>query len=412
MTKGERIIVPEGRHSRRGASSSTRFIACPGSIQLTEKLIADGTIKPTTNRAAAEGTAAHLVHSSCLEDGTDAESMRGFEIEVADWVFVVDDEMIEGVQESIDWIRSRVSDAKAMGFEVDLYVEKSFTSFSDEDVYGTADVILHIIGWGLIVFDFKYGRGVTVEPVSDQNYYYSYLAAENLLPPDASDTIVESWISQPRIPHPEGTIRSHLTTVEEVTDWWYTTLLPSIVATREEEAELVLGEHCRFCPNKGHCPALKAEVFEFPMGIAPTHLTDTELGEVLQRLKAIDSVKSTFEQEALRRARNGDKLPGFKLVRKKANRAWKEKQAMKEANTGEMIQIEFEDAVIEEFGEEAYEPRKVRSPAQIEKLDGGKEFASTWAYKPDLGLTLAAESDKRPEVLSNMERLRGVARRH
>ena len=386
-------------------------MACAGSIQLTERLIAEGTIRPTTNRAAAEGTAAHLIHSSCLEDGTDAESMRDIEIEVADWIFVVDDEMINGVQESLDWVRNRISEAKAIGFEVDLYIEKSFTSFSDDDVYGTADVIIHIIGWGLIVLDFKYGRGVTVEPTSDQNYYYAYLAVENLLPPDAPDTIVESWISQPRIPHPDGTIRDHVLTVDEVTNWWYDTLLPSIVASREEGAELVLGEHCRFCPNKGHCPALKAEVFEIPMGIAPTHLTDVELGSILQRLKAIDSVKSTFEQEALRRARNGDQLPGFKLVRKKANRAWKDKQAMKEANSGEMIQVEFKGAVIEEFGEDAFEPEKVRSPAQIEKLEGGKEFAATWAYKPDLGLTLAAESDKRQEVKSNMERLRGVARR-
>lgn len=408
-TVADRIIIEEGRHSKRGASSANRWRNCPGSINLTEKLLAEGSIKILTNRAAAEGTAAHLVLSTCLEDGSDAQEMKDTIIEVADWSFVVDDEMVEGVQESLDWIRNRVSRAKKEGFEVHLYVERGLESLTDEDAFGTPDTIIHIVGDRLIVVDFKYGRGVSVEPHSDQNGYYGYLAVENYLNSPDDVKVVESWIHQPRIPHPDGTIRRHITNAKELTDWWFNEVLPDIEATRDPDAELVIGEHCRFCANKSHCPALKSEVFEFPMGIEPSHMTDDELGQALTKIKAIETLKETFEREALRRARAGDRIPGWKLVRKKANRTWKEKQPVRNPdNPDEMVETTIEDAARAAFGMEAYSDPKLKSPAQIEKLDGGNDFASHWAYSPDQGLTLAAESDKRMEVRPNIERVRAT----
>ena len=72
-----------------------------------------------------------------------------------------------------------------------------------------------------------------------------------------------------------------------------------------------------------------------------------------------------------------------------------------------MIEIKLEDAVNEEFGLEGFTDPKMLTPPQMAKLDGGQEFVSKWAYKPDKGLTLAALSDKRTEVRPNIERLRG-----
>jgi hypothetical protein len=407
----DRIVVEEGRHSTRGASSSTRWRNCHGSINLTEKLLAEGKIKNITNRAAAEGTAAHLVLGACLEDGSDANEMHDVMIEVGDWTFVVDDEMVAGVQETLNWVRNRVSRAKVDGFEVTVYVERSLGSFTDDDVFGTPDVIIHIHDDRLIVVDFKYGRGISVEPTSDQNYYYGYLGVENYLSDPNEISVVESWIAQPRIPHPDGTIRRHITNAQELIDWWFNELLPDIAATRRPDAELVIGEHCRFCPNKGHCPALKNEVFEFPIGIDAIHLTNEQLGDILNKLKAIKAVEATFEAEGLRRARQGDKIPGFKLVRKMGNRVYKNEQPIRDPeDPDKMIIMKLEDAAITEFGMDAYTNPTLLSPAQIEKLPGGNEFARLWAYKPDNGLTLASVSDKRTEVRPNIERIRGVAR--
>ena len=403
----EQIFVEEGVHSQVGASSAHRWRPCAGSNNLISKLMKDGSIKPRTNRAAAEGTAAHLVFAACLEDGDDAVAMAGMEIDVEGWTFEVDPEMVKYIQEGLDWVRNRIAKARKDGFEVKLYVERSMSSFSDDEAFGTADVIIHVIGQRLIVVDLKYGRGISVEPDSDQNFYYGYLAVENYLESMDAVKVVESWIFQPRIPHPNGVFRKHITNAAELQDWWFKELLPDMVATRDPQAELVIGEHCRFCPAKGHCPALKSEVYEFPTTIDPSHMTDDELGEALIKLNALSQVMSTYQGEALRRARGGAKVPGYKLVRQRGNREWKQNQPVQNGK-GEMVETAIEDALLSEFGVDAYTDPKLKSPAMIEKMDGGNDFASQWCFSPDKGLTLAPESDKRSEVKPNIERFYGT----
>lgn len=411
-TAGSRIVIGPGKHSLRGASSAERWLNCEGSINLTEKLARDGMLESGSSRPAAEGTAAHLVLSTCLEDGSDAIEMKDIEIEVEHWLFIVDDEMVVSVQETLDWVRDRISRAKKEGFEAKLYIEKGLSSFLDEDAYGTADILLHIIGDRLIVVDFKYGRGVSVEPTSDQNAYYGYLGIENYIDDPASTIVVESWIAQPRIPHTDGTIRRHVTNCEELTDWWMDTVIPGIERTRNPNAPLTIGQHCRFCPNRGHCPALKNETFEFPLGIDSNHLSDEELGAALVKLDALEALKPVLQAEALRRARQGDRIPGRKLVRKKANRVFKDTMALPSPDDAdEMIEVKLEDAATSEFGLDAYAEPKLKSPAQLSDLEGGKEFVSQWAFTPDNGLTLAGLKDKRPEVKPNIERLRGRAKK-
>jgi len=348
------------------------------------------------------------VLSSCLEDGSDAIDMKDISIEVEEWVFIVDDEMIAGVQECLDWVRARISRGQAEGFEVTLYIERGMSSILDDDTYGTADIMIHIHGDRFIVVDFKYGKGVTVEPTSDQNAYYGYLGIENYLDDPTSISVVESWIAQPRIPHPEGTIRRHITNYGELSDWWLNVVLPGIEATRDIDAHLVIGQHCRFCPNKGNCPALKNETFEFPLGIDTNHLSDEELGDTLIKLDAIEMLKGPLQAEALRRARQGDRIPGRKLVRMKSNRKFKDTMALPSSDDADqMVEVKIDDAVVSMFGLDAYSDPKLLSPAQIEKLDGGEKFVAQWAYKPDNGLTLAKDSDKRVEVRPNIERVRG-----
>ena len=78
--KVEQIFVEAGVHSQEGASSAHRWRPCKGSNNLIKKLMDEGAIKPRTNRAAAEGTCAHLVFAACLEDGDDAIAMAGMEM--------------------------------------------------------------------------------------------------------------------------------------------------------------------------------------------------------------------------------------------------------------------------------------------------------------------------------------------
>ncbi len=399
-TSVNRIVVEPGTHSSRGASSASRWIACPGNILLTERLAKQGKISTGSSVAAAEGTAAHLILSTCFEDGTDAHEMEGVEVEVEGMVFIVDQVMIDGVQECLDWVRNRIAEAELEGFETTLLIEKSMTSMFDEDVYGTADIILIIHGDRIIVVDFKYGRGVTVEPDSEQNFYYIYLVIENYLGPHPDDFIVESWIAQPRIPHPEGTIRCFDTTTKEIEDWWMNVVLPAIEATRDPTSPLVMGTHCKFCKNKMHCPALQGEVQEFSVGAVPSTLTEVELGVMLDKLATLRAYHPLVESEALGRARQGIRIPGRKLVRKMSNRIYRDTLTEPdEFDAEKTVVLKLDDAATKQFGDDAFVEPKLKTPAQIEKLtNGGRDFAKRWAYKPDAGTTLAKESDKRTEV--------------
>ena len=85
---------------------------------------------------------------------------------------------------------------------------------------------------------------------------------------------------------------------------------------------------------------------------------------------------------------NGHPVPGYKLVAKRATRQW------------------VSDAKIEAWVDannikDAYEPVKIKSPAQLEKtLKKAKiEFPAEMAVAISSGDTLAPESDPRPAVL-------------
>jgi hypothetical protein len=389
MSKAVRI--EEGKHSTVGASSAYRWLACPGSVGLAAKLVEQGHNINRTSRAAAEGTAAHTVLSDCLDSGRDAHEMAGNVLAVSDFEFVVDDEMVEAVQECLDFVREKVTRYESEGHTVHLYVEKGLSSVWDEEVYGTADVIIHVVGERLVVIDFKYGKGVTVEPTSIQNGYYGYLAVENYLGSDESVKVVESWIAQPRIPHAGGTLRRHITSEAALSDWWFSVILPGIQATREEDASFSIGEQCRFCPAKNNCPALKGEAFDVKTDIDPSHLTGDELGQLLVKVDAVKRYLEGLQSEAYTRCLRGDDVAGFKIVKKMSKRVWKP-------------DAEMELEAFELFGKDAYKKPDMLTPPQLEKaVDGGKEFVKKWAYKPENGLTLAPNSDKRSAVVSLMD---------
>lgn len=397
-----RVLIPEVPHSTRGASSAHRWLKCAGSIQLAERITREGGKINRAGPAAAEGTTAHTVSSTALEEGTEAWEFAGMEFTVGDWSFIVDEEMQASVQTYIDLVRSILIEYK--DDKPVLYIEKPLSSILHEDAWGTPDAIILIPGKKLIVIDFKHGRGVSVEPTSSQNRYYGYLACENYLDSFDDVPMVELWIAQPRIPHPQGVCRKFEITPKELEEWWNDVLIPGIEATYDPNAQLVVGEHCRFCPARDACPALKKEVFDFSLEIEPDHLTEEEIGEILEKKSAILKYFERAEQEAFKRAMQGKYIPGQKLVRKKTNRVFRDKLTVPDPSDPEkVIVLELEETAKQTFGDEAYTEPTLRTPPQIEKLDGGKSFVSRWAYKPDAGLTLAPESDKRVAVKRPME---------
>lgn len=380
MSEAQTIEMEDVRHSHLGASGSWRWMNCAGSVNLIAKLPEE--LANRTNMAAAEGTAAHLVLAICAEEKKDAWEMMGVNVVVGTMNFTVDQEMADGVQLALDWISKKMELFAGQGAR--LYIEKSLESFLDKDAYGQADIVIYVPGDRILINDFKYGQGVVVEPDSNQNKYYGAICVEEF---DFTDEmVVELYITQPRIPHPKGLIRLHVTNADELTRWFAKTVIPAMKETRNKNAMLTIGSWCKFCPARECCPALKKEVFEFSMDIEPDYLTNDELGAVLRKKDAIIGYFSKLEWEAFKRARAGSEVPGCKLVRKTSVRVWKDKAR---------------EALIKQYGKDAYAPSVLLTAPAAEKAlkdRGGKKFVKQWAYKPDAGLTIAAVSDKREAV--------------
>jgi len=159
--------------------------------------------------------------------------------------------------------------------------------------------------------------------------------------------------------------------------------------SERDDAMLQTGKHCRFCPVKeaNLCPALNAESSEFNPDEDPEVLTGEELGERIQQAERIVNQLESLKKEAMRRVLAGQKVKGLKLVQKKATRVWKDGA---------------EEKLNELYGEDAYK-KTLLTPPQVEKLPEGKGIASSFAYKPDTGYTLAPEDDKRAEVKPAIE---------
>lgn len=387
MSDEKVIVIEEVEHSAFGASSAARWVNCPGSNNLIAKV---GDAGKKSGMAADEGTAAHKIGDLCLSEVQEPWEYIGYVVDVHGNKFDVTPEMADAVQVYVDFVRDRIAEYEAAGDEVEIYVEKALSSFIHEDAFGTSDCVLAVIGdkgvKKLDVVDYKHGQGVSVEPDAMQMKYYGHLTAE-MFEVD-SDTPVTLRIAQPRIPHGKGLVRSYETTAGELSNWFYGVIVPAIEEAKKPNAHLAIGEWCRFCPARALCPAQSKATNEFDAGTDPVALTDEEIGRDLQILTQLMARKSELEKEAFKRATNGSKVPGFKLVRQKANRTWKDG---------------IEEKLKDKFGDDAYEPPKLKTPPNIEKLPGGKQFVSTWAYKPDTGFTLAPESDKREEVKPAME---------
>lgn len=400
-----RVVVEDVPHSSRGASSAYRWLNCPGQIALAEQVLRRGGDLRESGPAAAEGTAAHTIAAAALDEGVDAWEYTGITVCVSDYEFEVDEEMVEGVQLYLDEVRNRVASYREQGHDVHVHVEKPLQSMTDPDAFGTPDTLIHVPAVALDVIDFKYGKKIVCEPDSEQTKYYGYLGLETYVaevPPER----VGLGIVQPRLPHPRGLVRWYEDeSAESLEAWWYDVVLPGIDRTRDSDAAfLKVGEWCRFCPARGHCPALKGDTSEFPLDMDPSFLTGEELGALLDKAKAISSYwKTCLEPLAYMRVMSGEEVAGYKLVRKQAARVFKKSMVVRQGTDNHPEKMTVETAAREAFGDDAFTEPELLSPAQMEKIPGGKHFVSKWSYTPDTGLTIAPASDKREPVRRLMD---------
>ena len=377
-------------HSVVGASGFSRWSVCPGSVQLQTD--AERLGYGNSSDYAREGTVAHEIAADCAQTGRDSWEWVGEETSISkDGVFevwTIEPEMAEAVQVWIDAIRKDMAEYHtATGHNPQVMVEVKF-DLSDlrPGMFGTSDFVMVMPEWNMIrVYDYKHGVGIPVDAYRNgQLMYYAAGALHFLGQLGAKIDTVELVVVQPRNYHGMGPVRRWHTTLQELTEWVDQELLPAVDRTRDPDAALVPGEHCRFCPAKMICPAIQDQYKEFieMAERGPQPLTDEDVADLLAKKPAVQHFIKALDDDAFNRMVQGQTLPGFKLVRKQSRRGWMEGAA---------------EALQEKLGDAAFK-QELKTPSQIEKLSGMKELVQEWSHKPDTGRTLAPDTDARPSV--------------
>ncbi len=441
-------------HAKLSASGSKQWINCPESI-------AAEALNPNPRSSsifAMEGTAAHLLCELYAREGLHPEEFLGDTIVIwnddavlekdlgklreavrkgkvksrkpldpdakIEAEFPVDQDMVDAVKYFVAAVEASRARLDPRGRE-----ERSEEWLGElEKVHpllgGTADYIgVEAFGWAELV-DYKHGRGVLVE-VRDNTQLKIYGLGVLLEFPDCEG--VRMTIVQPRKEHEDGPIRSIEYTREELMDFKDEVLIPAAEATQQANAGRRAGDWCTFCNAKAfidengvfqECQALvdamqESAQFDFedepPEAGLPLPTKTGELAERAKWLGTFDKYVKAIEGAIQRELLAGRPVEGKKLVRKRANRAFgvytEDIDELTDADDSYWDGMSEGDVVAimeSELGlprEKCYQPGKLKSPAQFEKM--GKEvkkLVGEMAYKPEGGLTVADEDDPRPAV--------------
>jgi hypothetical protein len=397
-----------GQHKRLSASGAERYIECSASITMFERLFPDYNSDDDEEEWSAEGTCAHEGAAKCLIEGLDGWEVIGEKL-YKDIEF--NDEMSIGVQEYIDYVR-QMSEGANRDVEItvdNMSVHKDFGGSTDCCIHNLVRSKDGLQMSGFVhIIDFKYGAGIAREPDDPQLKYYAFGAILNLATLGELDpeTNVGLTIVQPRAFHKDGTIREKWMTVKEIVSWAEETLIPAMHAVDGPNPNLKAGEWCRFCPGKIACPALHG-AFKAMMNADPRKaqtLTNEQLALEKEAFEVVKMYGKALDKEVYARIQKGQKVPGFALGPKRADRVFKDKQEIKGK------EIKFKDAAAKAFGDKAFQDRKYLTPPNMEKLPGGSKFVKQWAYKPYNGDTVVKDDGSRQttKVETHVEAFKGV----
>lgn len=376
-------------HSQFSPSGSSRWLACPGSIQL-EQLVE----RQPAGFYAAEGTAAHTFAADCLETNLDPNKYLGRKF----GDFTVDQAMVNAVRIYIDYIHLKNGPTENLWVETTVPLQHIHG-----DMFGTADAII-FSGNYFEIIDYKHGKGVPVEVEENSQLKLYAIGALAWLAKAgirySKDFEVVYTIVQPRAPHHDGPIRSSTSTIGELRDFQETVKLA--ICNAESNAPLVVpGEsQCLWCPAKAVCKAFakystEEALEDFSDLVAPNKTklretsiySDDELAVIYLKLKSLRKWADAIEAYMLVQARKGTTFNDLKLVRGRSNRIWRQEE---ESTFNQLIELGIDEEILYK--------KKFITPPQLQKEVDSElwEHIEGLVDKPLGKLTLTSINDARP----------------
>lgn len=363
-------------HAVLSASASHRWLNCPPSVRLTERIPDNGSIY------AAEGSEAHELCEYKLRQllGMEAHNPLDTPVGLRYYDTTMEDAATSYaayVLELLEEIRKTCSDPIVM-------VEQRL-DFSRwvKDGFGTGDAVIVADGT-LHVIDMKYGVGVPVSAEGNSQMRLYALGALDMFGELYDINTVVMTIYQPRL----SSISTDTIGTTDLLDWAENTLRPLAELAYKGEGEQNAGSWCRFCKLRTTCHKraeanLAMAQHDFKL---PPVLSDEEIAVILDKLDDLISWASDIKEYALTAALHGTHFDGWKLVEGRANRRYIDENAVAQIVSGN--------------GHDPYD-HKLLGITAMEKLLGKKQFATLLAdlvERPQGKPVLVPLSDKRPEM--------------
>jgi hypothetical protein len=312
-------MIESRSHARLGPSAAHRWLACPASVLLCESLEITGA--DTGSVYAAEGTAAHSIAEIVASEAFGMMSGAMVTAALAAWrgsysdapwipegetISDVQDEMVEHARMYVGVLRKYVTASSVIRLEQRV-------SPGVEHVWGTADATISDTDV-LTVVDYKYGKGVRVDAMSnEQLMFYALGAWEADLMGTAS--LVRIVVVQPRLDHVSvWEIETH-----ELLNWRDEVARPGAARVLEPDAPFGPSEEaCRFCPARGQCKAQMEWSVRRDFGSDDESLglmDGDDFAEAMRLAPVIRAWLTAVEEKALTRVyADHEEIPGWKVV--------------------------------------------------------------------------------------------------
>ena len=354
-----------------GGSTAKRVMNCPGSVALVQKMPPQ-----PSNKYADEGTLLHNVIAEIVMSDKHPEDF--LHTKYNDQVLTLDliDNKLVPALAALDVIDPN----KEMEIEAETRV-----SFGDllPDVFGSTDLIGRI-GKRAVVLDWKFGDGVAVEVEENpQLMFYAAAAMRTEETKWAFDGVeeIEMVIVQP----PQ--VKRWVTTPARIAQF-EKELIRAVKLAQQPNAELKIGDHCRWCAAKPICPQMTGAVDR----ALKTSIDDLDAPTISAYLKNADMLEqwiTDLRALALQMLDSGARLPDYKLVAKRAIRQWTDEDKAKVA----LFAFGLTESEVMETS--------IISPAKAEKALKKRKQAlpDDLVVAISSGNTLASADDPRPEVM-------------